>query len=135
MTFEEKLIDAFQLASAALVKYEKMAADLAAERARVAALAPRAASELVRYGRIEGSEKEACERAGHSHEQCLQLLIKLAAHRNSAEEAALGQPVDHNGQAANGQVKKASDYSNYVGRRSSEQPESWRRLAQGIGVG
>jgi hypothetical protein len=67
--------------------------------------------------------------------QCLQLLIKLAAHRSAAEEAALGQQVDHRGQAANGDghVKRGS--ATYVGARSSEQPESWQRLARGIGCG
>jgi hypothetical protein len=135
MTFEEKVIDAFQLSSAALVKYEKQAKDQAEATAKVAELAPQVASELVRYGRIEASEKDACARALTDPVQCLQLMAKLAAHRSAAEEAALGQQVDQHGNAVagNGHQKRAN--ANYVGARTSEQPESWRRLAAGLGVG
>jgi hypothetical protein len=135
-TFEEKVIDAFQLAGAALVKYEKMAEEKKAEDEKVAAAIPTVVEALLRFNRIDATDKEACARALANPVEVLNLMKKLAAHRNATEIASLGEQVDGQGNAANGQSKEASveKRGGYVGRVTSEKPESWRRFEAGLGM-
>jgi hypothetical protein len=137
----EKFVSTLQASSVALERHEKAAAAQKVKEAEVAALIPETADLLLRFGLINANEKEACVKALGDHKQTIELL-KLAAQEigRSGNVPSLGQQVDKNGQPA-GQVKKASangrDVSGggYVGRKSPEPPESWQRLAAGLGVG
>ena len=53
MTFEEKVVDAFQASSAALARYEKIAQEKQAQDTAVAKEVPEVVDALLRFGRID----------------------------------------------------------------------------------
>jgi hypothetical protein len=137
----EKVIETMQITSTALERHEKEASDRKVQSDAIAKEIPETVDLLLRFGLILPNEKEACTQALADHGKTLALL-KLAAKEvggagNSV--APIGQPVDKNARPA--QQKQASVNSRdlsgggYVGRRTPEPPESWNRLAQGLGVG
>ena len=133
MTFDQKVINAFELAGAALVKYEKQAQALEEEKKAAAALIPSVVEKLVRFGRIELHEKEACARALANPLQALTLMEQLAMHKTAAEQTEMGTLVDAQGRPS-GQRKQASAYAGggYVGRRSGDDSEAWQRMQTAV---
>ncbi len=133
MTLEEKVIDVCQLAGTALGKHQTQMQEKQAQDQSIEKLIPEVVDSLLRFGRIEASEKTACATALKNPVQVLELMKKLAAHRSAAEDASLGELVDSKGRKVTHE-KKASANSGYVGRISSEKPDSWSRFEQNIGL-
>jgi hypothetical protein len=134
MTLEEKVIEAFQLVSAALerTQTEKAAAqrEKVASASAISSLVKEAADALAANGCIQQDEIGRAVNALANHEKALRILIKTAAfHTQEAEPAAasLGRPT--------GQDGKTSKEGNTQSRRSrDEQRESDRIFLQRLGL-
>lgn len=129
----QSVIDYIGYSDAALTKAAAVIDAQNAQHEKVAALIPSAVEACVENERVEPHQKEALAKALTDHAQAIELLTKLAAHRNSAELAPrLGTPV--------GQQKAASyDPSNsltsgYVGARDGRLKASDVKLFQGLGL-
>lgn len=132
----EKVIDALTCAAASIDKLEKAAADKKASEDKYTAKIPSIVEKCVQFGRIDSTEREKLAEWLATPEGALEVIDKLAEHKVEEKTAeSLGAEVDVNGRPANGKVKKASDGPTYLGgRRTSEEPESWRRMAAGLGM-
>lgn len=127
LTLQEKMVHQVGFANAALEKaaafktaQEKVAADCAA-------LIPDTVKALIANERIlPGQEKEAAE-ALKDPRRALQILTKVAAHRNASEANQLGHGVD-----AKGNTKTASAAA--PASRSGGMKESDRKLWGGLGL-
>lgn len=130
-TLSERVVDYVGYSSAAM---EKMAAELAAvegQHEKCAALIPRVVDALVSGERITEDQREKAAQVLADPVQALEMLLKVAVHRNAGEQS-LGTPVD-------GQTKQASAGYNSltnpnVGARTSAVKESDNRLFQGLGL-
>lgn len=134
---DEKVIGTFQVTGLALSRYEQAAAAQAEQMQKVAALIPGVVDDLVRFGRIESSERDDCARALADPVQTLELMRKLAVHRNAGEAAVLGQVVDQHGRpaGAGGQQKRASyEGGGHVGRVGAPS-QAWDNFASKLGIG
>jgi hypothetical protein len=107
---------AVKLAAAAQTAMEKQAADCKA-------LIPACVAALVKHERIDPSEAEKCAKVLENPVQVLQLLTKLAEHRNTAEKQSLGTPIDSEKTAAAGGTSRRGGLS-----------EADRRLWVGLGL-
>jgi hypothetical protein len=98
----------------------------------LAALIPAAVAACVENERIEAHQKEALENALRDPVRAMELVVKLAGHRNAVEMSRLGTPV--------GQQKVASyDPANsltsgYVGARDGRLRASDIKLFTGLGL-
>jgi hypothetical protein len=136
MTIPEKVVEYIGYSSAAL---EKAAADIAAREAqqtKVAELIPTAVDALVSGERIDEEQREKAAEALADPVRCLEILTKVAVHRN-ASERALGQPVAGDGQtktagAGNGQYDSLQDP--HVGARTTKVKQSSVNLFSRLGL-
>lgn len=140
MTFPERVVETLQISALALQKAEKEAADKTSAEQRYAIKIASIVNKCVKCGRIDNTPDEREKLAAWlaTPEGALEVIDKLAEHEVDPPAAVeLGKQVDAQGRpAGNGQVKRASyDSLNdpHVGRRTGEEPESWRRLAAGLG--
>lgn len=134
LLFEEKVIDTFQAAAAALEKAEASERDKQAQAHRLASRVPEAVDALIRHGRFESDAREKLAVALQDPEKVMEILIKVAAHRNVEESSHLGAPVP----AAPNTRTKAAAYgsvdSPYCGGRTSQQKPSELALLRGLGL-
>lgn len=140
-SFPERVVETLQISALALQKHEKEAADRAAADQRYTSKVAAVVDKCVKCGRIDDTKEEREKLAEwlQTPEGALEVIDKLAEHEVEPKVAAeLGKQVDANGrQVNNGQVKRASyDSLNdpHVGRRTGQEPESWRRLTAGLGI-
>jgi hypothetical protein len=139
-SFPERVVETLQISALALQKAEQEAHEKTAAERRYATKIASAVEKCVKCGRIDDTPDEREKLAAWlvTPEGALEVIEKLAEHEVAPQTtAALGQQVDANGRPAGGSTKKASYDSvndNYVGRRSGQEPESWRRLTAGLGV-
>ncbi len=89
----QKVVEYIGYSSAALEKAAQELSQVDAQRQKVAALIPKAVEACLAHERIEPSEKQALAAALTDPVKALELLTKLAGHRNPAEQAALGAPT------------------------------------------
>lgn len=140
MNFPERVIETLQISALALQKAEKEASDKVAAEQRYATKIAAAVEKCVKCGRIDDTKDEREKLAAWlaTPEGALEVIDKLAEHEvDPPATAALGHQVDANGRPAGGTTKRASyDSINnpYVGQRTGQESESWRRLAAGLGV-
>ena len=112
----QKMVDYIGYSDAAMTK---AAAVIKADEERaekLAALVPEAVKACVEYERIESHQKEALAKALHDPVKAVELVIKLAGHRNAAELSRLGTPVAATKTA--GHDPSNSLRSGYVGARA-----------------
>jgi hypothetical protein len=136
MTIPEKVIEYIGYSSAAL---EKAAQDMAAREAqktKVAELIPAAVDALVSGERIDEDQREKAAAALADPVKVLEILTKVAVHRN-ASERALGQPVAGDGQtkqasAGHGQYDSLQDPN--VGARTTKVKQSSVNLFSRLGL-
>lgn len=131
LTLAEQVIEQIQVSNAGL---EKAAAELKRYRekeAAVAELIPKACDVMVQFERISPTQREKLAEALKDPARVLDLLIKVAGHRNDAEIARLGQGVKE--AAAGGGSQFNSLASNYVGERHTRERESDRRFMERLG--
>jgi len=128
----QKVIDYIGYSDAALTKAASVLAEKEAQAEKLAALIPAAVAACVEHERVEPHQKEALEKALHDPVRTMELVVKLAGHKNAAEMSRLGTPV--------GQEKAASyDPSNsltsgYVGARDYRLKASDVKLFTGLGL-
>lgn len=127
----QKIIDYIGYSDAAMTKAA------AAEQAQVetseklAHLIPEAVKACVENERIESHQKEALAAALQDPVRTMELVIKLAAHKNAAEMARLGTPV---ATKTAGYDPTASLTSGYVGARDGRLKASDVKLFTGLGL-
>lgn len=130
--FVQKIIDYIGYSDAAMTKAAAALKAQEEQAEKVASLIPAAVKACVENERIEPHQKEALEKALHDPASTLELVVKLAAHRNAAELGRLGQPI--------GQQKSASYdpstslTSGYVGARDGRVKASDVKLFTGLGL-
>lgn len=126
LTVAQRTIDYVQCTNAALEKAAAVVQAKEATDAKVASLIPNAVQACLANERVAEASREKLANALKDHASCVELITKLAAHRN-ASELSVGRPV-----SGDGSVKVASD--NTPGRREVGLRESDRKLFAGLGL-
>jgi hypothetical protein len=103
-----------------------------AQAEKLAALIPAAVKACVEHERVESHQKEALEAALHDPVRTMELVVKLASHKNAAEMARLGTPVGQ--QKTAGYDPSTSLTSGYVGARDGRLKASDVKLFTGLGL-
>jgi hypothetical protein len=127
----QKIIDYIGYSDAAMTK---AAADLSVrveQQEKLARLIPEAVKACVENERIEAHQKEALDAALRDPVRAMELVIKLAAHKNTAEMARLGTPV---ATKTAGYDPTSSLTSGYVGARDGRLKASDVKLFTGLGL-
>lgn len=136
MTLPEKVIEHIGYSSAALEKAAAEKAAWEAQQQKVAALIPAAVDALVSGERIEEDQRQKAAEALRDPVKALEILTKVAVHRN-ASERALGQPVAGDGKtkaasAGGGQYNSLTDP--HVGGRTTRVKQSSLNLFSRLGL-
>lgn len=127
----QKIIDYIGYSDAAMTK---AAADLKArdeQQEKLARLIPAAVKACVENERVEAHQKEALDAALRDPVRAMELVIKLAAHKNAAEMARVGTPV---ATKTAGYDPTSSLTSGYVGARDGRLKASDVKLFTGLGL-
>lgn len=130
-TLVQKVIDYIGFSDAAMTKAAAVIEEQNAQQEKIAALIPAAVKACVENERIEAHQKEALEKALHDPVRVMELVVKLAGHRNGAEMSRLGTPV---GQKTAGYDPTSSLTSGYVGARDGRLKASDVKLFTGLGL-
>jgi hypothetical protein len=106
MTFEEKVVDAINLATSALEKADQMYQEKVSIDKKIREIVPRIVDSMVQCGLVDHTEKEAADRALRDPVKALKIFERVIAHRENGNKgngvASMGKPYSHNG------TKKAS---------------------------
>lgn len=127
----QKIIDYIGYSDAAMTK---AAADLKVrdeQQEKLARLIPEAVKACADNERIETHQKEALASALRDPVRAMELVIKLASHKNGAEMARLGTPV---ATKTAGYDPTSSLTSGYVGARDGRLKASDVKLFTGLGL-
>ena len=127
------IVDYIGYSDAAMTKAAAVIQERDAQAEKLAALIPHAVKACVEHERIEAHEKVALEKALQDPVRTMELVIKLAGHRNAAELARLGTPVGTSTKTA-GYDPTNSVNSGYVGARTTQLKQSDLKLFQGLGL-
>lgn len=127
----QKIIDYIGYSDAAMTKAASVLRDRDEQSEKVAALIPAAVKACVENERIEPHQKEALAAALQDPARAVELVIKLAAHKNAAELSRLGTPV---AEKAAGYDPTNSLTSGYVGARDGRLKASDVKLFTGLGL-
>ena len=128
----QKVIDYIGFSDAAMTKAASVLTAQEAAQEKVARLIPEAVKACVQNERIEAHQKEALAAALQDPVRAMELVIKLASHKNSAEMARLGTPVSSVKTA--GYDPSSSLTSGYVGARDGRLKASDVKLFTGLGL-
>lgn len=128
----QNVIDYIGYSDAALTKAAAVVKSQEAQAEKLASLIPAAVQACVEHERIEPHQKAALEKALHDPAQTMELVIKLAGHKNAAEMARLGAPVGQ--EKAAGYDPTTSLTSGYVGARDGRLKASDVKLFTGLGL-
>ncbi len=128
----QKVIDYIGFSDAAMTKAASVLTAQEAAQEKVARLIPEAVKACVENERIEAHQKEALAAALQDPVRAMELVIKLASHKNSAEMARLGTPVSSVKTA--GYDPSSSLTSGYVGARDGRLKASDVKLFTGLGL-
>jgi hypothetical protein len=131
-TLVQKVIDYIGFSDAALTKAAAVMKTQEAQAEKLAALIPAAVKACVEHERVESHQKEALEAALHDPVRTMELVVKLASHKNAAEMARLGTPVGQ--QKTAGYDPSTSLTSGYVGARDGRLKASDVKLFTGLGL-
>jgi hypothetical protein len=129
----QKIIDYIGFSDAAMTKAAAIEAQVAAQKEAVAALIPAAVQSCIEHERIEPHQKEAFAKALTDHASAIELLTKLAAHRNTSETARLGTPTGAATKTA-GYDPSRSVHSGFVGARDGRLKQSDINLFTKLGL-
>jgi hypothetical protein len=128
----QKVIDYIGFSDAAMTKAASVLTAQEAAQEKVARLIPEAVKACVENERIEAHQKEALAAALQDPVRAMELVIKLASHKNAAEMARLGTPVSSVKTA--GYDPANSLTSSYVGARDGRLKASDVKLFTGLGL-
>lgn len=128
----QKVIDYIGFSDAAMTKAAAVLKTQDEAQEKLARLIPEAVKACVENERIEAHQKEALAAALHDPVRAVELVIKLASHKNAAEMARLGTPVSSVKTA--GYNPDNSLTSGYVGARDGRLKASDVKLFTGLGL-
>jgi len=139
MTVPEKVIEYIGYSAAALEKAAAAMTQQEAQQQKVAEFIPTAIDALLSGERIDEDQREKAAAALADPVKALEILTKVAVHRN-ASERALGTPVNGNGQeksasaSGNGNGQYDSLTSPHVGERTTKVKQSSVNLFSRLGL-
>lgn len=128
----QKIVDYIGFSDAAMTKAAAVIDTQRSQAEKVAALIPTAVQTCVENERIEPHQKEALAKALQDPVRAVELVIKLAAHKNAAEVARIGTPVASTKTA--GYDPAGSLTSGYVGARDGRLKQSDINLFTKLGL-
>jgi hypothetical protein len=131
-TLVQKVIDYIGFSDAALTKAAAVIKTQEEQSEKLAALIPAAVQACVEHERIESHQKEALEKALRDPVRAMELVVKLAGHKNAAEMARLGTPVGQEKAASHDPATSLT--SGYVGARDGRLKASDVKLFTGLGL-
>lgn len=131
-TTVQKIIDYIGFSDAAMSKAAAVLSERETQQEKIAKLIPDAVKACVENERIEPHQKEALAAALKDPVRAMELVVKLASHRNAAELARIGTPVAT--QKSAGYDPNTSVTSSYVGARDGKLRASDIKLFQGLGL-
>lgn len=139
LTLAEKVIEQIRVSDLGMQKAAAALSSQQEKQAQVGQLIPQVVETMVQFERIQPSQREKLAEALRDPAQVLQLLIKVAGHRNADEIARLGHGVNASGEktaSENGQQQ--SNYNSltnpYVGQRTPMVKQSSMKLFAGLGL-
>lgn len=128
----QKIVDYIGFSDAAMSKAAAVLESQREQTEKLAQLVPAAVEACVENERIEPHQKEALATALRDPVRAVELVIKLAGHRNAAEISRIGTPVG---------ATKAANYdpatsltSGYVGARDGRLKQSDINLFTRLGL-
>jgi hypothetical protein len=127
----QKIIDYIGYSDAAMSKAASVLKERDTQQEKIARLIPEAVKACADNERIEPNQKEALAAALQDPVRAMELVIKLAAHKNAAELSRIGAPVT---QKAAGYDPTSSVTSSYVGARDGKLKASDIKLFTGLGL-
>jgi hypothetical protein len=127
----QKVIDYIGFSDAAMTKAASVLKTQEEQHAKIAKLIPEAVKACADNERIEPQQKEALAAALTDPVRAMELVIKLASHRNAAEMARIGTPLE---QKTAGYDPSNSVTSSYVGARDGKLKASDIKLFTGLGL-
>jgi hypothetical protein len=127
----QNIIDYIGYSDAAMTKAAAVLQERDEQNEKVARLIPEAVQACVDNERIEPHQKEALAAALSDPARTMELVIKLATHKNAAELARLGTPV---ATKTAGYDPAGSLTSGYVGARDGRLKASDVKLFTGLGL-
>lgn len=128
----QHMVDYIGYSDAAMTKAAAVIKEREEQAEKLAHLIPEAVKACLANERIEPHQKEALAKALENPVRAVELVIKLAAHKNAAEMARLGTPVASTKTA--GYDPSTSLTSGYVGARDGKLKDSDVRLFRGLGL-
>lgn len=131
-TLVQKVVDYIGFSDAALTKAAAVIKTQEEQAEKLAALIPAAVKACVEHERIEAHQKEALENALRDPVRTMELVVKLAGHKNAAEMARLGTPVGQEKAASHDPATSLT--SGYVGARDGRLRASDVKLFTGLGL-
>jgi len=140
MTLPEKVIEHIRVSDHALTKAAAAEEAALTKQAEVNQLIPQVCDVMVKHERITPQQRDKLAEMLKDPAKALELMIKVAGHRNQDELSKLGQGVTGDGQtktaAADGQpYDPAASLSNpNVGVRTTRVKQSSVNLFRGLGL-
>jgi len=140
LTLAEKVLEGIRISDTALEKAAAAEVAQHEKQAQIESLIPQVVATMVEYGRINHDQQEKLAERLRDPAQALELMIKVAGHRNKDELGRLGSGVDANGQtktaSANGSTYDPATSVNdpNVGARTTRIKQSSVALFQGLGL-
>jgi len=128
----QKIIDYIGYSDVAMSKAAEVIKTRDSQQEKIAALIPEAVKACVENERVEPHQKEALAAALQDPARVLELVVKLAAHRNAAELSRIGTPTST--QKTAGYDPNNSVTSSYVGARDGRLRASDIKLFTGLGL-
>ena len=130
----EKVIQHVTLTDKALSKAAAFEKAAAARDQKVAALIPKVVDTMVQFERISPNEREKLASLLKDPVKVLELMIKVAGHRNVDELSRLGAPAGQ-GQTKQANANPANSLTNpFVGARTTTVKQSSVSLFKGLGL-
>lgn len=136
LSLPEKVIEHITLTDKALIKSAALEKQVTEKQAACDSMIPKVLDALVQNKRILPEQREKVGHMLKDPAQVLELMVKLAAHRNTEELERLGSGVSENGQHVKqaGYNPASSVTSPHVGARTTRIKQSDHALFRGLNL-